>query len=95
MSVEFVSQYNVYCKGDDVQRIDIRSEQVYEEGHAPEFKNVPLEELTSFDGDKEEPVYLMGETNNQTTMADAQLTDEGYDTYVVDGGFAGWKGRVE
>jgi thiosulfate sulfurtransferase len=91
--------------GNDVQLIDIRDTDAYEEGHIPEAENIPLEEL----GDRTEEIdwvtddtdeivvaCYIGETSVQAArMLEAYEGTGNATVSTMAGGYEEWSGELE
>lgn len=76
------------------QFVDVRTPEEYTAGHAVRAINIPLETLAAnLDRiERNEPVYLIGETGNRSDEAGKILTDAGFKwVFIVAGGTAAWK----
>ncbi len=82
-------------KHTDFQIIDVRSRDVYKEGHIPGAKSVPFEEFNTltweFSEDRENIVYCYSLTCQLAISAAKWLAEKGYPVKMLIGGFEEWK----
>ena len=80
-------------KGSDVDIIDIRSNQRYNDNHIPNAKNIPSETLVSNPSKylkKEETYYLYCQKGATSIKVCSLLNNLGYKTVNVNGGYEAW-----
>ena len=72
----------------DAQLVDTRTVKEYERGHAPDFINIPLDELRDRlnELDPARPVYVMCHTGIRSYIASRILTGHGFDAFNFSGG---------
>lgn len=73
---------------ENVQLVDTRTVKEYERGHAPDFINIPLDELRDRlnELDPTRPVYVMCHTGIRSYIASRILTGHGFDVSNFSGG---------
>lgn len=81
-----------------VDVIDVRTPVEYREVHAPQSRNVPLDQLRPSDllqnrqGGSEAPLYIFCRSGNRARMAWKKFQEAGFDqAIVVDGGVQAWE----
>ena len=74
--------------------LDVRMPQEYREGHIPKSKNVPLQSINRYDGDKEKTVYVICQSGMRSKQAAKELKKSGYDVVNVRGGMNQWFDRT-
>ncbi|MGM9904260.1 hypothetical protein A5844_001364 [Enterococcus sp. 10A9_DIV0425] len=77
---------------DSIQLVDVRTPAEYRGGHIKQAKNVPLDRVTSYRGNKEEPVYVICQSGMRSKQATKELKALGYDAINVRGGMNQWVG---
>ncbi|WP_082680404.1 rhodanese-like domain-containing protein [Caviibacter abscessus] len=76
---------------EDMVLIDVRKEEEYKEGHIKGSKNIPLDKIESFCGDKNKKVYVICRSGRRSKIATKYLNKKGYDAYNVLGGMLEWE----
>lgn len=82
---------------EQVQIIDVRSQEMYKEGHIPNAKNIPLKELAAneTDLDKNETYLIVCKTGKTSETASKQLTKSGFKNINnMSEGMDAWTGEV-
>lgn len=74
--------------------IDVRTEKEYNKGYIFGSKNIPLDEINTFSGDKSEKVYLVCKSGVRSKKAAKELKEKGYSVVNVSGGMSNWTGPV-
>ncbi len=77
--------------------LDVRTDKEFKEGHLPESKNLPLQELEKIEAvvqDKEIPLFLYCYSGARAGQAVRKLQKMGYKQVQNIGGIAAYKGRV-
>ncbi|GAA4725124.1 rhodanese-like domain-containing protein [Brevibacillus fulvus] len=84
-------------QGEDIQVIDVREPEEWNEGHIPQAKLIPLMSLPARidELDVEKPVYMVCRSGARSHRATQYLTDLGYDATNMVGGMLAWPGKVE
>ncbi|EIT86716.1 putative rhodanese domain-containing protein [Fictibacillus macauensis ZFHKF-1] len=80
------------------QYIDVRSVSEYQRGHIREFKNLPLDTLTTKMATlaKNQPIYVLCQSGMRSMKASQQLKKSGFTTIVnVKGGMNKWRGSTQ
>lgn len=72
--------------------IDVRTRKEFDKGYIFGAKNVPLDELATFSGDKEDKVYIICKSGVRSKKAAKELKEEGYSVVNVSGGMKSWEG---
>lgn len=72
-----------------VTLLDTRTPMEYAGGHAPDFVNIPVDELADRVGelDKNKPVYIMCQSGLRSYIACRFLTQKGFDCFNFSGGY--------
>lgn len=89
-----VEELNALDRG-KIQLIDVRTPQEYQGGRVKEAKNVPLDQIQSFNGNKDEDIYVMCQSGGRSSQAVKYLSKQGYKAINVDGGMNLWAGKVQ
>ena len=79
---------------EDINIVDVRAAEDYEEGHIPGAINVPQEKWETLDGlerDKTNVVYCYSHVCHLAAKAAVQFARKGYPVMEMDGGFKAWK----
>ncbi|GAB2323344.1 rhodanese-like domain-containing protein [Alkalibacterium sp. m-11] len=74
--------------------IDVRMPGEYRAGHIPGAKNVPLNRIEGYTGDKDEKVYVICQSGMRSKRAASILKKKGYDVVNIRGGMIQWNGPV-
>ncbi|MCF6349719.1 MAG: rhodanese-like domain-containing protein [Flavobacteriaceae bacterium] len=80
--------------GKDVQLLDVRTPDEYNEGHIAKAKNINiydddfLQQVTSLS--KSKPVYVYCRSGARSMKAANKLKDAGFKVYNLNGGIKGW-----
>lgn len=80
---------------EDINLIDVRTRKEYDNGHIPQAKNIPLDEIGSYKGNKDEKLYLICRSGRRSKKAAIELKVRGYNVTNVSGGMLDWEGPVE
>lgn len=78
----------------NITLIDVRTEKEYNKGYIFGAKNIPLDEINTFSGDKSETVYLICKSGVRSKKAAKELKEKGYSVVNVSGGMSSWTGPV-
>lgn len=91
-----VDKYEQAVVRKNVQLVDVRTAEEYEEGHIKSAKNIDffaddfVEQFSSFD--KEEPLYLYCRTGNRSAKASKKLYEAGFKNIIdLKGGYKAWQ----
>ena len=87
-----------YKRTDDAVLLDVRTPQEYQEGHIPESKNVPLQQLNnvvSVVKNTEIPLFVYCYSGTRSRQAIGMLQQMGYSKVNNIGGIAAYSGKVE
>lgn len=79
----------------DIVLLDVRTVEEYVEGHIKGAKNVPLEQIETFNEDKNKKIYIICRSGRRSKIATKYLNKKGYETYNIIGGMLEWKGDIE
>lgn len=74
--------------------IDVRMPGEYRAGHIPGSKNVPLNKIEGYIGNKNEKVYVICQSGMRSKRAASILKKKGYDVVNIRGGMTQWNGPV-
>ncbi len=93
------NEFRTEIKTPDIQLVDVRVPEAFNEGHIPGAKNL---DFTSehFDDmmkqlDKKNPVAVYCRGGRQSMEAAEKLQDAGFEVIHLDGGILTWDGEVE
>lgn len=82
--------------GDDLALVDVREDDEWRAGHAPEALHIPLRdvparmaELAEFPDDR--PIYVVCRTGGRSEQATAFLNANGFDAVNIAGGMKSWE----
>lgn len=76
--------------------IDVRNSDKYESGHIKDAINIPVDNISSIDYDKDTVIILYCDTGIISANAAKILVDEGYtNVYNLDGGLINWGAQLE
>lgn len=87
--------------GENVNLVDIREPDEWQDGHIKEARSIPLSELLERvhelyrDGQDDQEVVLICRSGGRTSRACEYLTVHGYSVVNVLGGMLSWQGEVE
>ena len=87
-----------YQTAPDAVLVDVRTVQEYREGHIPESKNVPLQQLdkiASVAKNKDIPLFVYCYSGSRSRQAVNMLRQMGYKNVNNIGGIAAYSGKVE
>lgn len=101
---DFFKQSNINQGVEEYKRtagavlLDVRTPQEYQEGHIPESKNVPLQQLdniVSVAKNKDIPLFVYCYSGSRSRQATGMLQRMGYSKVNNIGGIAAYSGKVE
>ncbi len=87
-----------YHKTPDAVLLDVRTPQEYREGHIPESKNVPLQQLGKISAvadNKETALFVYCYSGGRSRQAVSVLQRMGYTNVQNIGGIAAYSGKVD
>jgi len=87
-----------YNNAENAVLLDVRTPQEYREGHIPESKNVPLDNLSrvvQVVADKDTKVFLYCGSGSRSSQAARRLRQMGYTDVTNIGGIMTYSGKVE
>lgn len=87
-----------YKAAPDAILVDVRTVQEYREGHIPESRNVPLQQLdriASVAKDKDTQLFVYCYSGSRSRQAASMLRQMGYANVKNIGGIAAYSGKVE
>ena len=86
-------------KKPDVQIIDIRTPQEFNEGHIPGAVNIDLYSEDFFEQmeclDKEKPIAVYCRSGRRSKIAADRFVGKGFEVTELDGGITAWEGEIE
>lgn len=91
-----VDEFDSLLKGEDIQRIDVRTKEEFEEGHIDFFSlldyvdSLFIEKADSL-LDKSKPVAVYCRTGRRSKQAAETLSKHGFTVYELDRGITEWK----
>lgn len=74
--------------------LDVRSPQEYARGHIKGARLFPLEQLDTYQGKKDSPVYVICHSGVRSKRGAKLLREKGYDAISVKGGMMAWQGKI-
>lgn len=78
----------------NVKVLDVRTPTEYRMGHIHQANNHPLDQISSYQGNKDEAIYVIYQSGMRSKQAAHALTKMGYNVTNVSGGMNAWSGRV-
>lgn len=95
ISVITADKYKKEIEKENVQLVDVRTPEEFQEGHIQGAKNIDFfseDFLAQFEAlDKDEPVYIYCRSGNRSAKASKKLSDAGFKKIVdLEGGFKAW-----
>lgn len=78
----------------NVTLLDVRTTDEYRSGHIATAKNVPLPNINNYQGDTNQPVYVICQSGVRSKQAASILKKKGYDVTNVKGGMYHWTGKI-
>ncbi len=81
-------------EGENINIVDVRAAEDYEEGHIPGAINLPKEKWGTLAGlrkDKTNVLYCYSQVCHLAATAAIEFTSEGYPVMELEGGFRSWK----
>jgi rhodanese-related sulfurtransferase len=83
--------------GEEVQLIDVREAEEWNEGHIPQATWIPMNSLPARldELDKEKPIIMVCRSGVRSHRTTEYLTQLGYDAANMVGGMLAWPGDVE
>lgn len=91
-----VTQFENETQSEEIQLIDVRTAEEFEEGAIGHALNMDVNEVEEFKNqieelDKSKPIYLYCRSGNRSQKAAKILQDEGFDEiYDLQGGYKAW-----
>lgn len=79
---------------DTINLLDVRDHSAFESGHIAQAKSLPLSQIDTYKGEKDEPVYIICTSGNRSRQAAAILDAQGYQTVNILGGMKAWNGET-
>jgi len=79
---------------EDINVVDVREAEDYEEGHIPGAVNLPREKWPTLEGlerDKTNVLYCYSHVCHLSAAAAVEFAGKGYPVMEMDGGFKAWK----
>lgn len=73
--------------------LDVRNPSEFKTGHIRQAKNVPLANISQYQG-KESELYIICQSGMRSKQAAKILKKKGYDVINIRGGMRQWSGRV-
>lgn len=70
--------------------IDVREKWEYDEEHIPSAKNIPLDQITTLNIDKDTKIYVYCHSGQRANSAKRKLEALGYQNVVNLGGMVQW-----
>lgn len=85
-----ISELAEILKRDKIKLLDVRTTSEYQGGHIRGAQHFPLERIGSYQGKKDEKVYVICHSGLRSRRAAAILRKKGYDVVNVRGGMMAW-----
>lgn len=79
---------------EDINLIDVRTDEEYKEGHIKGSENIPLDKIENYKGDKNKKIYVICRSGRRSKIATKYLNKNGYNAYNIKGGIIAWKGDI-
>ena len=91
-----VQEFSKYISNDDVQLVDVRTPEEYDEGHIAGSKNINVFDKDFVDEaeqtlDKSKPVAVYCRSGKRSADAAEKLTEHGFKVTNLEGGILAWK----
>ena len=89
---------NEYYKSDRAVLLDVRTFQEYQEGHIPNSKNIPLQQIDKINAtvpQKDTPIFVYCHSGARSRQATEALQRMGYLCVKNIGGISAYTGKVE
>jgi rhodanese-related sulfurtransferase len=79
--------------GKDRVLLDVREDDEWAEGHAPQAQHLPMSQLVARLGElpREQPLDVVCHLGGRSAQVTAYLLQQGYDARNVDGGMDAWE----
>lgn len=74
--------------------VDVRSPMEFQRGHIEGATNHPLNQMSSFKGNMDKPIYMICQSGMRSAQASRYLADKGYKVVNVKGGMSRWPGNI-
>lgn len=90
--------FETYKQTKDAVLLDVRSPQEYAEGHIPESRNIPLQELERVKDkikDRSVPLFTYCYSGSRSSLAKSLLQSLGYTNVTNIGGISSYRGSIE
>lgn len=78
---------------ENIQLIDVRTPAEYRGGHIKQAENIPLHRISTYNGDKQAPVYVICQSGMRSKQATKELKTLGYQAINIRGGMNQWFGE--
>lgn len=79
---------------ENITLLDVRSPQEYNGGYIKKSRNIPLQNISTLQGDKSKPVYVICKSGVRSRLAAKKLRNMGYETINIRGGMSSYKGKI-
>lgn len=90
-TISATEAHNMMESDDSIVIIDVRNLDEYTKEHIPGSKNIPLDNISSIDLDKETTIIVYCLSGVRSQKASEELTSMGYsNVYNIDGGIINW-----
>lgn len=96
ITVITAEEMQFFLEADNVQLIDVRSQEQFNKGHIQGAQNIDFLSPTFFEDinklDKDKPVYLYCNSGNRSAKCAQKMIEIGFiKIYDLDGGFSKWQ----
>lgn len=79
---------------ENIVLLDVREPDEYAAGHIESAKNIPLNRVQKYHGDKTKPTYVICRSGRRSEQAAQLLLLKGYNVKNVTGGMLAWHGAT-
>lgn len=77
-----------------IELIDVRTPIEYNNGHIRQSRNLPLDKINYYRGDKDKDIYVICASGMRSSRASSYLRKMGYNAINVKGGMSSWTGEI-
>ncbi|AXJ13054.1 rhodanese-like domain-containing protein [Streptococcus pluranimalium] len=75
--------------------LDVRTKEEYQRGHIKGVRNVPLDQLSHFQGTKDQVHYVLCQSGVRSKRAARVLQKKGYQVVNIKGGMSAYTGTIQ
>lgn len=88
------SELEDVLKSKKVTLLDVRSPQEYRGGHIRHARNIPLNQVETYQGPKSEKLYVICQSGMRSKRSASILARNGYQAINVRGGMSVYQGKI-